>query len=171
MSHFVCLASVARYLPLINWRLDADVLRSLCFYFTFQKIFKSNIFWNILLHKMSWPYIVISVAYTSDVRSINGRELKFMEVGWPPEAQWSYQFSWTPENWFKKCNSRGREWTGPWYPPIHRNLIPEPWSVFSATCISSKSSYPISLRTILILSSHLCLGLPGIFFHSDSLSL
>jgi hypothetical protein len=40
------------------------------------------------------------------------------------------------------------------------------WSLFWARSIQSLSSYPISLRSILILSAHLRLGIPSGLFHS-----
>jgi hypothetical protein len=42
------------------------------------------------------------------------------------------------------------------------------WSLFWDKCIQSMSSYPISLRTILIWFSHLCLGLHSGLFPSDA---
>jgi hypothetical protein len=44
------------------------------------------------------------------------------------------------------------------------------WSLSSATCIQSTASHPITQRSLLILCSHLCLGLPSCLFPSGFLT-
>jgi hypothetical protein len=56
--------------------------------------------------------------------------------------------------------------------PFMATEVSLPWPqetrhwTYWATCIQSTSSYPVSVRSIFILSSHLCLGLAGCFFPS-----